>query len=338
MNRTELQLLENWLKDESFRNWALDANPEDHEKWESWWVLNPHRRELAEIAALVIRGVDIKEDEIPQMVSKLSLENTLMKIEQRRQVAKKRRLRQFLTRAAVWIGLVAVAGAIYWFYPDSQEFVQTGFGEQKEIVLPDHSVVLLNANSSIAYHSRNFKEIDLVGEALFKITKRYKPEERLQVKTADLTIEVMGTTFNVNTRRDKTEVFLEEGKINLELKDATMRKLEMEPGELVRFSQKTPDDLEKTRPAKPKSTDWTEGTIDFDEPTPVLEVFQKIMDVYGLEVVTDQVNLEGREFGGGLPLTDEKMALEMLAKVLSLDFEKKGGQIILREVEPEITQ
>jgi ferric-dicitrate binding protein FerR (iron transport regulator) len=50
---------------------------------------------------------------------------------------------------------------------------RTAFGKQKEIILPDQSVVILNGNSSIRYaaawNSEKAREVWLEGEAYFAV-------------------------------------------------------------------------------------------------------------------------------------------------------------------------
>jgi transmembrane sensor len=69
--------------------------------------------------------------------------------------------------------------------------------EIKNILLPDGSQVILNANSSISY-SENFKQnrkLKLTGEAFFKVVKN--PKQPFVVETSKFKTKVLGTSFNV---------------------------------------------------------------------------------------------------------------------------------------------
>ena len=57
----------------------------------------------------------------------------------------------------------------------------------------------------------------------------YETQTKFEVITPDLTVEVLGTSFNVSSREEQTEVFLEEGKIRLDL--GTEEDM-MQPGKL----------------------------------------------------------------------------------------------------------
>ena len=73
----------------------------------------------------------------------------------------------------------------------------TAKSEIKNILLPDGSQVILNANSSISY-SENFKQnrkLKLTGEAFFKVVKN--PKQPFVVETSQFNTKVLGTSFNV---------------------------------------------------------------------------------------------------------------------------------------------
>lgn len=76
----------------------------------------------------------------------------------------------------------------------------TSNGEKIKVILPDSSVVLMNAASSIIYPSTfagmKNRSVELSGEAYFEITK--DKTHPFIVKTAGQEIRVLGTHFNVN--------------------------------------------------------------------------------------------------------------------------------------------
>ena len=80
------------------------------------------------------------------------------------------------------------------------EIVQiTNKGEKKEITLQDGSIVVLNRNSSISY-PKTFgatRNVKLTGEAYFKVKRN--PEKPFIVTMHDMTLQVLGTSFNINS-------------------------------------------------------------------------------------------------------------------------------------------
>lgn len=98
--------------------------------------------------------------------------------------------------------------------------VATGSGEVKQVVLPDSSVVWLNARSQLAYHPdfATHREIRLSGEALFEVTR--DKQHPFTVLTADsLQTTVLGTQFNIRSYRslNETQVTVVSGQVQVAL-------------------------------------------------------------------------------------------------------------------------
>lgn len=87
---------------------------------------------------------------------------------------------------------------------------------KKELILDDGSIVYLNKNSSISYPSQfdgNQRIVSLQGEAFFDITRdESKP---FIIKTIQSEIEVLGTSFNIDASKERTEVAVKTGKVQV---------------------------------------------------------------------------------------------------------------------------
>ena len=92
-------------------------------------------------------------------------------------------------------------------------------GSQTQVLLPDQSVVVLNAGSKIRYYS-NFgvknREIWLQGEGYFTVAKNR--EKSFIVRAGSLVIKALGTQFNVKAypTENTIETALVEGKVKIE--------------------------------------------------------------------------------------------------------------------------
>jgi transmembrane sensor len=86
---------------------------------------------------------------------------------------------------------------------------------EKEITLPDGSLVILEANSEISYPEKFKQErgVTMRGHAFFEVVKDSLKE--FKVKTENLTITVLGTTFTVNepSKEKKIKVSLYSGRV-----------------------------------------------------------------------------------------------------------------------------
>lgn len=86
------------------------------------------------------------------------------------------------------------------------------------LLLPDKTIVYLNAASSIRFPTRfegNERKVTVTGEAYFEVAKdKAKP---FRVQTDDMLIEAVGTAFNVNAYADESyqATTLTEGKVKI---------------------------------------------------------------------------------------------------------------------------
>ena len=119
--------------------------------------------------------------------------------------------------AAVLITLLGLTYA-YSLYTKKTPTIQyaTLSGEKKEIQLNDGSIVMLNANSSISVPEKfgANREIVLKGEAYFKVKRN--PKHPFIVSTKDITIKVLGTSFDINAYpKHKSRVSVLTGKVEV---------------------------------------------------------------------------------------------------------------------------
>ncbi len=119
--------------------------------------------------------------------------------------------------------------------------VSTHNGETREIILPDNSRITLNAGSVLIYpekFSSTERTVFLSGEAIFEVT--HNETLPFMVNTADLTIQVHGTTFNVNAYPEAsgTSATLCEGSISATLKGSGESIL-MVPNERLDYDRQT---------------------------------------------------------------------------------------------------
>lgn len=99
------------------------------------------------------------------------------------------------------------------------------YGNRSKITLSDNSVVHLNAGSRLFYPSEfsdSKREVLLFGEAFFEISE--DKDHPFVVKTSDLSIQVLGTKFNVSAYPEDNviQTVLTEGKISLRRNDASI--------------------------------------------------------------------------------------------------------------------
>lgn len=100
--------------------------------------------------------------------------------------------------------------------------IRTPRGGQYQVVLPDSTVVWLNAASSLRYPTRftdKSREVQLSGEAYFEVSKLTSKGKRVPfiVKTQGQEVQVLGTHFNIKAyqEEEETTTTLLEGKVKV---------------------------------------------------------------------------------------------------------------------------
>lgn len=155
--------------------------------------------------------------------------------------------------------------------------------EKKEIVLPDKSVVWLNAQSSLKY-PKNFncsRDVFLTGEAYFNVKK--DKQRVFSVHTENITIEVLGTTFVVTDRKETShsETILESGKINLTV-NISGKKMEIKPNQQVIYN-KTDNSIQTLIVNASDYTSWRKKNLSFEN-KPFKDVCIQLSKWYNLEI------------------------------------------------------
>jgi ferric-dicitrate binding protein FerR (iron transport regulator) len=120
-----------------------------------------------------------------------------------------------------WIGIAAtillIAG-VWWGMqkPDARRMaVYVPREQQNRIVLPDSSIVWLNADSKLQYREDTLsREVTLTGEGFFDVSKRTKP---FVVKAGKCITTVLGTSFNIKAyNNEAVAITVASGKIQVQ--------------------------------------------------------------------------------------------------------------------------
>jgi len=235
--------------------------------------------------------------------------------------------------AAALAGFLMLAGGfLYLNWANNKTVYITGDDQTQYILLPDSSEVTLNANSKLAYvedeFTANVREIWLEGEGYFHVRRKEKPVPFI-VHTDNLQVEVLGTEFNVNTRKEKTQVVLNTGKVKL-VNSLRHNELIMAPGELVEVSETVPVFTKRT--VDPDVyTAWRKHKLVFDG-TRLTEVLQILEDQYGFEVRAEgQAIRDEMVFTGSVSAHDIDLLLTLLSESFHLQITREGNTIRIGE-------
>jgi transmembrane sensor len=318
-----------FLEDISFKNWAHQNNAADINFWESWIYRNPEQKEAVDKAKDLVLGISFQKE----FVSKEKIDFKWTKLESKIQAQKttpKRSVRylQSLSIAAS-IALIISVG-FYLFSGNSKITHTTHFGEILKIKLQDGSDVTLNSNSSLSYYKNDSRKIWLSGEAFFKVHKKVSTHAKFWVITEDLEVEVYGTSFNVNSKKKKTSVFLEEGNIWLKLKNGGDKK--MIPGNYISYSAAQSAILEDTNIYNPiEKTSWKDGSLLFQNIS-LAHVMEKIEETYGFEIDFKDSTSKNILITGAVPNTNIDICIQAIEKSAGVTIIKEKNTLVIRRI------
>lgn len=334
---------EDFIRDPFFQKWILDTDDMVDAFWKAWLKDHPEKTSQVEEAVQIVKAFKFKH-------RSLSTEdfNELWKDIIADRGTGNYRLGKPSTRVPVlWTGAAAailvllVTGYLFFiqgYFGSNTVQWHTNYGEKKEIILPDSSTVILNANSKLSY-SKNWggseaRMVELMGEAFFSVV-HLENDQKFIVRSSDVNIEVLGTAFNVNSRRGNSKVILNEGSVRLDLSGIDWEVqsqpgdsyLLMEPGEMVEVN-KDEKEISKKIVDPTVYSSWTKNILIFDK-TPLEEVISMIEDNYGYAVYTDNLNVEDLDFTGELYSSELDLILEYLSETFDLHVKKENKKIIL---------
>jgi len=201
-----------------------------------------------------------------------------------------------------------------------------------EITLADGSNIWLNAESTLEYpipFSSEQREVTLSGEAYLEVV--YENDRPFIVKTQNMNISVLGTSFNICVYPDEIEIktTLVEGKICVEDIKGLSESFILEPSQQLTFNKISHESHVKMVDTE-IYTAWVHGYFIFEEES-LENIFQRLGRWYDIQVFFLDDNLKRELLSGKLPrFEDFHVILNMLEKVSDAKFELNGNTIIVK--------
>lgn len=215
----------------------------------------------------------------------------------------------------------------------SDMIVSVGAGEQVNITLPDGTKVKLNSETTLNYNIADFnrkaREISLTGEAYFEVARNEKIP--FIIKTNDMHVKVLGTTFNLQARNEEltTELNLIEGKVALTA-NASNQQVVLYANQKAILDKST-GDIKVVKDNPNVSTAWLRGQLVFHA-TPVRKVFKEIERNYGITLQLDENEILYKDLFTGTFSTDNlSETLEILRMHYRFNYTIKGKEVAIED-------
>lgn len=161
----------------------------------------------------------------------------------------------------------------------------TGNGERNQLTLYDGSKIILNHQSKIQVQKKLFsrvRQVSLQGEAYFEVVKDKKP---FIVVTENAKITVLGTSFNVWSRSQKTRVIVKHGKVRVRSKQNPNLNMFIEKDEMGQLKQEMIE-ISPERVDSDYLLGWLENRLVFEKMS-LSEIIKEIERVFDIIIVVD---------------------------------------------------
>ena len=203
-------------------------------------------------------------------------------------------------------------------------------GSVSEMILPDGSVIFLNADSRIKYSiegEKGAREVFLTGEAWFEVAKNN--EKPFVVHTPFYDVKVTGTQFNVKAYETDSEVTttLEEGQVIIQSSEKFQlaEDIILKPGEQIVLNKETNAASIKTVNTK-WFTSWKDNKLIFVNMN-LKELIVLLERKYGVEIDVKKKEILDMHFDGTIKNETIIEILEILKKTLPIDYKIAGQKI-----------
>lgn len=218
--------------------------------------------------------------------------------------------------AALFILALGITFVMKFFVPQTEK---ANFGEKTVFSLPDNSEVVLNSGSEINYKKwrwDNNRRLELKGEAYFKVAKG----RRFEVQTSLGKVSVLGTQFNVKSRKKRFDVVCYEGRVKVNYANTQIL---LTQGQGVSFENGKQTKM-KIRSLKPE---WTENQICFYKEN-IRTLLDEVERQYNISIELNSKDTTPL-FTGKLPAKNLNIALQIISTTYHLEAKKVSKNKII---------
>lgn len=191
--------------------------------------------------------------------------------------------------------------------------------------LPDGTTVTLNKNSSLSYSSKfrgRTRQVVLKGEAFFNVAPdKTKP---FIITINDVTVQVVGTSFNVKNKNGKTTVDVETGIVKV---SKNKDQVELRHGEKVIIANLQSQLLKSV--SKGKLYNYYRNKELVCDETPLQELVDALNEIYDANIILKKTELQKKPITTVFKDQSLDQILEVIQETFMIEIERKNNQILL---------
>lgn len=205
------------------------------------------------------------------------------------------------------LGLVVLAGVVFW---GTRADYQTATAELRAVTLEDGTRIDLAATSAMdVAFAQSRRSVTLWnGEAFFAVTR--DAGRPFVVKAGDLSINVIGTAFNVRLSPDLATVTVTEGIVEARYAGQQVGTVMLTAGDQVEISRSS-GSIRQTKVAAEDVAPWRTGQL-VVHGVPLSEVVADIRRYSGKWIVIEDARLGSQQVTGVYDLREPDKALRVL--------------------------
>jgi transmembrane sensor len=330
------------LSNKDFKDWVLDPSGDRDVYWTNWMRSNPDKIGSVNKARAIVHQLKFREDLLSEHELELLLGNIIsQKVSDdggRVVGLKKQRYVRWLRVAASFLLVLSFVYA-YQYWSSSKSLPDVALkkianlkGQRTRIILPDESVVYLNASSTLTFpevFSGSERTVELTGEAFFDVVKN--PEKPFVVKTNNISTVVLGTSFNVRS-------FAADGSIDVSLVTGKVRVVSgyssdhqehlLLPGEQLTY-HKAGNSFEKSNFRVLDVTGWKDGVLVFTN-TDFAGFIEKLEQWYGVDIDVTRQPSAAWHVNGHFDNESLEEVLAGIQFVYDIDYRINGNRVTLK--------
>jgi transmembrane sensor len=241
-------------------------------------------------------------------------------------------------KLAMAVSLLILTGIGFSYYkkykanPQNQlTEITTPYGQQSSFILPDSSIVYLNAGSKLKYPKHfptNKRLIQLEGEAFFDV--KHNPKQPFIIQTGNVNTTVPGTSFNVKAfpKESHITITVKTGKASVAFKESNRPAITnyLLPDQQLQINTET-GEINKNEINAEAISDWRNYRMVFYN-TPLKEITSTIERTYKLDIELEAPSLATIKITTAFNKTPIDQMLKTLATLTGSRYTKSNNTII----------
>jgi transmembrane sensor len=311
MNKGKFDI-EDYLTDKDFIHWVKDSDGPQKVFWQAWIASNPDHFEKINRAREILLTMKFKSFELVAEDYEEVLESLLSRRGQCNQPIGYRHWDRtadygiFWRVAAILMMAFSISFVIYSVnmkvsvgkitQKNTTIYKTTGLKQRSHFNLPDGTLVWLNSCSKLFYdvgYGEVNRKVYLEGEAFFEVAvDSAKP---FIVKSGDMLIQALGTSFNVNTVTSSgTDIALLTGSVQVWIENFEDESVVLQPGERAVYKDEI---LEMTSFNAMEIIGWKDGILHFHNAN-FSEVKNRLENWYDVQIIAEGIPQSNWNYSG----------------------------------------